>query len=298
MGVHVYVDDDYVVDTDGKFFSVCSPKVESQEIVLSNNNYLTCMNLGTMKTSSGGIVNDSFSTVGETRTCWIGTNSIGGFVDIAINKGLWHCDNSYIPGGYWLASDDDHSSGRTFTWPLLNYGHLKTHITAPMLIPDSPKGGNCFRFDGVDDNIIAVSAWTDESNTFSGNVSMRWLDLPSLSDNYDGILASQPWRLYLQNDGSGKGKLLFRVINTAGTGYTDLESSVSLNSNEWYDILLEVNNNNLVLAVNNDFASTPLIGGMQNISSDVYADCYNTSIHYFKGDLDEIRFGALIPEPH
>ena len=297
MGVHVYVDDDYVMDTDGKFFSVCSPKVESQSIVLSNNNYLTCMNLGTFKTSTGGVVNDSYSNVGETRTCWIGTNSIGGFTDNIINKGLWHCDNSYIPGGYWLASDDDNSSGRTINYPLLNYGHLNTHVTAPALMPNSPSDGNYFRFDGVDDCITAVSAWTDESNTFSGNVSMRWLDLPSLSDNYDGILASQPWRLYLQNDGSSNGKLLFRVMNAAATGYTDLESSVSLNSNEWYDILIEVNNNSLILAVNGDFESTPLIGGMQNINSDVFAGWDVSSAHYFKGDLDEIRFGALIPEP-
>jgi len=295
MGVHVYVDDDYVMDTDGKFFSVCSPKVELQDIVLSNNNYLTCMNLGTFKTSSGGIVNDNFSSIGETRTCWIGTNSIGGFVDNTINKGLWHCDNSYSVVS--LISDDDNSSGRTAVNPVLNEGHIYTHVTAPMLIPNSPKGGNYFRFDGVDDNMIAQSAWTDESNTFSGNISMRWLDLPSLSDNYDGILVSQPWKLYLQNDGSGNGKLLFRVMNAAATGYTELESTVVLSSNVWYDINFEVFNNAVTLIINGDSESTSLIGGMLNISSDVIAGWDAGSAHYFKGDLDEVRFGAVIPEP-
>ena len=295
MGVHVYVDDDYAMDTDGKFFSINSPKVESQAIVLSNNNYLTCMNLGTIKTSSGGIVNDNFSSIGETRTCWIGTNSIGGFADNAINKGLWHCDNSYSPAS--LISDDDNSSGRTAVNPVLNEEHIYTHVTAPMLIPNSPKGGNYFRFDGIDDNMIAQSAWTDESNTFSGNVSMRWLDLPPVSDNVDGILVSQPWRLYLQNAGSGNGKLLFRVMNAAATGYTELESAVTLSSNMWYDINFEVFNNAVTLIVNGDSASTPLIGGMLNISSDVVAGCDAASAHYFKGDLDEVRFGAVIPEP-
>jgi len=295
MGVHVYVDDDYVMDTDGKFFSIDSPKVESQDIVLSNNNYLTCMNLGTFKTSSGGIVNDNFSSIGETRTCWIGTNSIGGFVDNTINKGLWHCDNSYSVVS--LISDDDNSSGRTAVNPVLNEGHIYTHVTAPMLIPNSPKGGNYFRFDGVDDNMIAQSAWTDESNTFSGNISMRWLDLPSLSDNYDGILVSQPWKLYLQNDGSGNGKLLFRVMNAAATGYTELESTVVLSSNVWYDINFEVFNNAVTLIINGDSESTSLIGGMLNISSDVIAGWDAGSAHYFKGDLDEVRFGAVIPEP-
>ena len=295
MGVHVYVDDDYVMDTDGKFFSINSPKIETQSIILSNNNYLTCMSIGTIKTSTAGVVNDNFATVGETRTCWIGTNSIGGFVDNPINKGLWHCDNSYSPDS--LISDDDNSSGRAAINPVLNDNHIYTHVTAPMLMPNSPKGGNYFRFDGVDDNMIAESAWSNNSNTFSGNISLRWLDLPLTNNNFHGILISQPWKLYLQNAGSGNGKLLFRIENAAATGYTEIESAVTLSSNVWYDINLEVFNNAITLIVNGNSASTTLIGGMFDSNSYVIAGCDNSFSHYFKGDLDEIKFGAVVPEP-
>ncbi len=211
---------------------------------------------------------------------------------------MWHCDNSYLPGSYWLASDDDNSSGRPIVYPILNYGHLNTHVTAPALMPNSSRDGNYFRFDGVDDSITAVSAWQNESNSVSGNISLRWLELPALSDNYSGLLLSQPWRLYLQNNGAGQAKILFRVINSAGTGYTDLESAVSLSSNTWHDIYFEVNyNNSLMMSVDGNNVSTPLVGGMQSVSSDVFAGWDNSSAHFYKGDLDEIRFGALIPEP-
>jgi hypothetical protein len=168
-----------------------------------------------------------------------------------------------------------------------------------MLVPNSPKGGNCFKFDGENDNITAISAWVDDSNTFSGNVSLKWTDLPEPGDNYAGILFSQPWRLYLQNAGGGKGKLLFRVINSAGTGYTDLQSSVTLNSNQWYDVVFKVYNNTVSISVDGNLAVTQLNNGMQNISSAVYAGGDSSPTHYFKGEMDEIMFGAAAsgPEP-
>ena len=297
-GVHVYVDDDYVIDSDTEFLSVYSPKSETQQIVLNTNDYLTDFNTGNLDTTVNGVLNQSFS-VGDIKTCWIGTNSIGGLTDTTINKGLWHCDNSYLPGGTWLASDDDHSSGRSYVWPLLNSGHQKTHVTAPSLIANSSKGGNCFRFDGEDDNVVAPSGWTDDSNTFAGKVSLKWTDLPPLSDNYDGILISQPWRLYLQNAGSGKGKLLFRVMDSAGTSYTDLQSTVTLNSNQWYDVTFKVYNNVISISVDGNTAVANLNGGMQSVSSDVYAGGDFTTVHYFKGDIDEVMYGAAIsgPEP-
>ena len=63
------------------------------------------------------------------------------------------------------------------------------------------------------------------------------------------------------------------------------------------NVSFEVFNNNLRLAVNDNDATTPLIGGMQNVSSAVFAGTDGTASHYFEGDLDEIRFGAVIPEP-
>ena len=235
-----------VMDTDSKFFSIYSPKIETQSIVLSNNNYLTCMNIGSIKTSTNSIIIDNYQQIGELRTCWIGTNSIGGSGDIIVNKGLWHCDNSYSTAS-WLISNDDNSSGRTAVDPILNYNHIYTHVTAPMLMPNSPYGGNYFRFDGVDDSLVALNAWQNDSNTVSGNISMRWLDLPPTNDNFHGILVSRPWRLYLINDGLGNGKLWFMVENTNGNDYTKLESAVTLNSNVWYDINFEVNNNTVML---------------------------------------------------
>ncbi len=216
---------------------------------------------------------------------------------MTINNGLWHCDNSYNPAGVWLASDDDNSSGRTATNPILNYDHIYTHVTAPKLMPNSPDGGNYFRFDGVDDGLFAPGAWHDYSNNVSANVSVRWLDLPLATDNFKGILYSTPWKLFLQNDGAEKGILLVRVLNSAGTGFTELQSSVSLDSNVWYNVNFEVFNNILRLSVNDNTATTPLIGGMQNTNSAVFAGTDGTSSHYFEGDLDEIRFGAVIPEP-
>ncbi|RLD11262.1 MAG: hypothetical protein DRI44_03975 [Chlamydiae bacterium] len=296
MGVHVYVDDDYVIDSDSEFLSVYSPKNETQSIVLSNNFYLTDMNTGGLDPTVGGVFNQSFS-VGSIKTSWIGKNSIGGFADKTINKGLWHCDNSYVPGGYWVASDDDHSSGRSYTWPLLNYKRLHTHASAPSLIPNSPKGGNCFKFDGKNDNITAVSGWVNDSNSFSGNVSLKWTDLPSLNDNYAAILVSRPWKLYLKNNGWGKGNLLFRVLNSAGTAYTDVQSSVDLHSNKWYDVNFKVYDNIASITINNQTDAVELNNGMSTSSSDVYAGSDLNSTHYFKGEMDEIMFGAAISGP-
>jgi hypothetical protein len=163
-------------------------------------------------------------------------------------------------------------------------------------MPNSARGGNFFSFDGFADSVYAAAAWLNDSNTFSGNISVRWLDLPSMSDNYAGILVSQPWKLYLKNNGFGKGTLSFIVENSSGTGVTELDSSVDLNSNTWYDISFEVYNNALTLAVDGDIASTSLIGGMLNSSSSVLAG-QAESAHYYKGDMDEVRFGAVIPEP-
>ena len=91
---------------------------------------------------------------------------------------------------------------------------------------------------------------------------------------------------------------MFRVIKSTGSGYTDLQSSVLLNSNQWYDVSFKVYNNALSISVDGNLISAQLNGGMQNIDSAVYAGSDFTSLHYFKGDIDEIMIGAATEGPN
>jgi len=233
------------------------------------------------------------------------------YTDNVYNRGLLHCDvvvTNLWPDGTanCLITPDDNSSGRPAVAPILNTSNNWDigidNSTLPTFMTNSPYGGDYLNFNGSD-TIRVTNAWLGD-DTFTLDLSFRFNGLPPASgDNYAGMFWSYPVKAYLQNSGDDTyGKALMLVYDAAGNPHF-FSSTKTINPNIWYHLSFSASNDNLQVVVGNDSegfttdtsSATGLLAPAVNdviIGSDFFGPT-----RLFQGDLDEIRWGIVIPEP-
>ncbi len=233
------------------------------------------------------------------------------YTDDINNLGLLHCDsvitNTWADGSPdCFITPDDNSSGRTACSPIMNSSNDYWHIarddsTMPGFETNSPYTGDYLHFDGGD-AIIITNGWRDADNMYL-DLAFRLDGLPSMSDNYMGVLMIDPIKVYVQNVGSSQGKILTIVYKTAIDGQF-LSSTKILNLGEWYHLTLSVSNNNEILTVGSESGGfqtdTKSLTGMKSAEMDyvVIGNSFWVPSRTFQGDMDEIRWGNVVPEPY
>ena len=234
------------------------------------------------------------------------------YVDNIYNRGLLHCNTSITnlwPDGtnYWLVTPDDNSSGRQAVGPILNLSNNwdigMDNSTIPTFMTNSPYGGDYLHFDGSS-TIRATNAWPGGDN-LDLDLNFRFTGLPPVSgDNYAGIFWTYPVKAYLRNSGDDThGQLLMLVYDAAGNPKF-FYSTKTINPNVWYRLSFSASNNNLIVVVGNDSegyitdtrSETGLLapGDFNNV---IIGSDYFVPTRLFEGDLDEIKWGIIIPEP-
>jgi len=234
------------------------------------------------------------------------------YIDTPNNVALLHCDIAVTnwwgapnTNSYWLTTPDDNSSGRPACEPILN----KTNVgefamdsaTTPTFVPGSPYGGDYLSFNGSNSSIYVNNGWLGDTS-ISLDFSFRWLDLPDVSDNYAGVLGCVPWRCYFKNAGDGQHGFL-QFLMQPGNVFFPNAAPIYLASNVWYDVHFTWFEQEMTLIVGN-----PTDGYATNFATtteDLAGDATQLTIGYglwvpsrlFHGDLDEIRYGYVIPEP-
>ena len=234
------------------------------------------------------------------------------YTDNLYNRGLLHCDdvvtNLWPNGtGDCLITSDDNSSGRPAVAPILNTSNNWDigidNSTLPTFKTNSPYSGDYLEFDGSD-TIRVTNAWHGGDN-MDLDLSFRFNGLPPASgDNYAGMFWSYPVKAYLQNTGDDTyGKVMMLVYDAAGNPHF-FSSTKVLNPNVWYHLSFSASNNNLQVVVGNDdegyttdtSSATGLLapGDFNNV---IIGSDFFVPTRLFQGDLDEIRWGVIIPEP-
>ena len=264
--------------------------------------------------ADGGSIGDDFCIDYIRIATTIITNSpypYPPYVDNEYNRGLLHCDNvitNLWPDGTGncLITPDDNSSGRQAVSPIMNASNSweieRDDSTMPTFKTNSPYGGDYLAFDG-NDSIIVTNAWSGGDN-LDIDFNFRFNGLPSASgDNYAGMLWTYPVKAYLINDGDNiHGKVQMLVYDAAENPHF-LSSTKILNPDVWYRLSFSASNNNLKVVVGNTSegfttdtsSATGLLAPAVNdviIGSDFFIPT-----RLFQGDLDEIRWGVVIPEP-
>jgi len=234
------------------------------------------------------------------------------YTDNVYNRGLLHCNNAVT--NLWPDGDgatncyitpDDNSSGRQAVSPIMNasnnWGIAKDDSTMPTFETNSPYGGNFLAFDG-NDSIIVNNAWPGGDN-MDLDLNFRFNGLPPLAgDNYAGLLWTYPVKAYLRNVDDTQGKIMMLVYDAAGNP-NFFYSSKLLNQDVWYRLSFSASNNNLKVVVGNDSegyetdtrSETGLLAPA--VTDVIIGSDYFASTRFFQGDLDEIKWGIIIPEP-
>ncbi len=235
-------------------------------------------------------------------TC-ISANAV--FVDHPSNVALLHCDDTQTnwwadATNYWLVTPDDNSSGRTACEPILNMAFGAFNMdsnTIPAFVTNSPYGGKYLEFDGVNDSIYVNNGWLGDDSV-SLDFSFRWLGLPDPSDNFAGIFGCVPWRCYLMDDGTGNGFLNFLISPGEVWLVTNAADMILLSSNVWYDVHFDWFEHNMKMIVNNQTNSMYMPADLDSSSGNLNIGYgFWVASRLFKGNLDEIRYGYVIPEP-
>jgi len=205
----------------------------------------------------------------------------------------WHANLT----NYWLVTPDDNSSGRTACEPILNMDNsavIMNSNTVPAFVPGSPYGGDYLSFDGVDDSIYVNGGWVGDESAFV-DLSMRWQGLPATNIVFAGIAHCLPWRCYFANLG-GEARLGF--LMTPGGTEVWLISDKILESNVWYDIHFSWFEHNMTLIVGDTTNTGFMAEDLDQSASRVTVGYgYWVPERVFNGDLDELRWGYIIPEP-
>ena len=232
------------------------------------------------------------------------------YTDNSFNRGLIHCDESVT--NQWPNSDpdcfltpDDNSSGRLAVSPIMNasndWGIARDDSTMPTFKTNSPYGGDYLAFDG-NDSIIVTNAWPGGDN-MDIDLNFRFNGLPPLSgDNYMGVFITYPVKTYIQNIDNVRGKILMIVYDMDVNPHFFWSNKV-LSPNVWYRLSFSVSNNNVKVIVGNeddgyatDTTTVPSL--LQPAITDIIiGDSYFVPSRFFKGDMDEIRWGIVVPEP-
>ena len=205
------------------------------------------------------------------------------------NYGLYHCDSTNVTSWH-TETPDDYSSSRANNPALLEY-----QSDQPVLVPRSG-GGGCFYFDGNNDglyipNVSGYIGWPGNQDTFQTDISVKWEDLPQHSgDNRAALIVASVWNVFLKNNGAGKGIIEVLVYDTDNNP-TFLTSDVTLNSDTWYEVHAQLSNNVVSLTINGTTKTTSMSGTLkqQQVQVEIGQGIY--AARYFKGYLDEIRYG-------
>ena len=234
-------------------------------------------------------------------------------VDNEYNRGLLHCDkamtNQWSDGSAdCFLTPDDNSSGRLACAPIMNASNnwiiARDDSTMPTFMTNSPYGGDYLAFDG-NDSIIATNAWPGGDN-LDLDLCFRFKDLPPLSgDNYAGLLWTLPVKAYLRADDDGvHGKVLMLVYDSAGNPHF-FYSTKTINSNVWYHLNFSASNDTLKVAVGNvdegyEYNTATATGLLApgTFPDVIIGSDYFGPTRLFKGDIDEVRWGVVVPEPY
>ena len=235
------------------------------------------------------------------------------YIDTPNNIALLHCDSAFTnwwgapnTNSYWLVTPDDTSSGReSLILPILNNTNAPAFAmdsaTIPTFMPDSPYGGDYLSFNGSNSSIYVNNGWLGDASIFA-DFSFRWLGLPGLDDNFASVFACIGWRCYLKNAGNDQHGFLQFLLED-GDVFFPTTSPTYLTSNVWYDVHLTWYEHNMTLIIGN--SSNGYTTNTAYMSEDLNGTATQLLIGYplwvptrvFKGDLDEIRYGYIIPEP-
>ena len=235
------------------------------------------------------------------------------FTDIPNDIALLHCDSTSTnwwgapnTNSYWLLTPDDISSGReSLISPILNNTNANAFAmdsaTIPTFMPGSPYGGDYLSFDGSNGSIYVSGGWFGDASIFT-DFSFRWLGLPGLDDNFASVFACIGWRCYLKNAGDDQHGFLQFLLED-GDIFFPSSNPTYLASNVWYDVHFQWYEHNMTLIIGN--SSNGYTTNTAYMSQDLNATATQLLIGYplwvptrvFKGDLDEIRYGYVVPEP-
>jgi len=195
----------------------------------------------------------------------------------------------------WLTTPDANSSGRLNNVPLLNagifYPFATNVLTEPTLMPDSPKGGSYFSFDGIDDSINIEPGWLGGDSVVC-DFSFRYRSLPQDTDPYTALVACDAFTCFLTIMDSGLPHISLMVqVNVM------IQSPIELNADTWYDVIITIVEDNVSITVNGskytEHSAHPFPDMVSPLSAGYYLRQGN---RYLDGDMDEIRIGN-IPEP-
>lgn len=244
----------------------------------------------------------------------ISNSAMAVYIDTPNNVALLHCDTTVTSywvapntNSYWLITPDDNSSGRDACAPVLNLTNTFNSFTVmdpstiPTFKPDSPYGGDYMHFNGLTDSVYVAGGWLGDSSV-ELDFSFRWLGLPdALGDNYAGLVWAYPWKCYLMNSGNGSNGFINMMLYT---GAAEWFPSQPLSSNVWYDVSFRLyENKTMVLIVGNStdgyVTNNATLSGDLNLTATqviIGSDNFGPT-RLFNGDMDEIKWGYVVPEP-
>jgi len=213
------------------------------------------------------------------------------FVDDPLLCVLMHCDETNQAA--WLTTPDDNSSGRLTNECILDMNIQWTGtntLTEPTLMPDSPKGGSYFSFDGTNDSICVNPGWLGGDSLLC-DLSFKANSFAPAGE-YDVLAGcNDTWVCFLSMQfGIPHVSLMLSMIIM-------IDSPVEIIAGEWNDVSISVVDDNVSITVNGDtyteHSTVPF-----PTSASILAVGYNLrgGDRYLDGDMDEIRIGS-VPEP-
>ena len=111
------------------------------------------------------------------------------FPDGPLLQVLMHCDETNQAA--WLTTPDDNSRGRLTNECILDMDIQWTGtntLTEPTLMPDSPKGGSYFSFDGTNDSICVNPGWLGGDSLLCDLSSKRIVLRQRVSTTYSQVV--------------------------------------------------------------------------------------------------------------
>ena len=237
------------------------------------------------------------------------------YTDTVFTRALLHCD-SFITNQWpndsatnCYVTPDDNSSGRPAAYPILNSSNIFNGVTIgidnstiPTFKTNSPYSGDYLSFDG-NDSIIVTNGWTGGDSMFM-DFAFRLQGLPEQTpDNWMALLTTFPVKAYIRNNGDDTYGKLTMLVYDGDVVVHYLTPNKLLSSNVWYHLSFSISNNNVEATVGSDStgystATDTIPGLFEADGTDVIiGNSWWVPTRSLKGDLDEIRWGTIVPEP-
>ena len=242
------------------------------------------------------------------------TNPVPPYVDTQMTRALIHCDS--IVTNLWpdgsadcFVTPDDNSSIRPAVFPILNSSNIFNGVTIgidnstiPTFKTNSPYSGDYLSFDG-NDSIIVTNGWTGGDSMFM-DLAFRLQGLPEQTpDNWMGLLTTYPVKAYVRNNGDDTFGKVTMLVYDGDVAVHYITPNKLLTSNVWYHLSFSVSNNNVKATVGSDStgyatATKTIPSFLEPAVTDVIiGNSYWVPSRSLKGDMDEIRWGIIVPEP-